>query len=66
MHHLKSMTLKRRRNLVAIPTPTNAEDLDAASMGWIGARILNDELTYTLEEVTSAPYNLCHVQWDRR
>jgi hypothetical protein len=66
MRHLKSITLKRRRNLVAIPAPTDAEDLHAASTGWIGARILNDESTYTLEEVTAAPYNLRHVQWDGR
>jgi hypothetical protein len=64
MRHLKSITLKRRSNLVAIPTSTDAEDLDAASTGWIGARIPNDESTYTLEEVTGAPYNLRHVQWD--
>jgi hypothetical protein len=66
MRHLKSITLKRRRNLVAIPAPTDAEDLHAASTGWIGARIPNDESTYTLEEVTAAPYNLRHVQWDGR
>jgi hypothetical protein len=64
--HLKSIALKRRKRLEAIPTPTDAEDLNAASTGWIGVRIPDEKRALTLEEVTSAPYNLRHVKWDGR
>ncbi|KIM72526.1 hypothetical protein PILCRDRAFT_16057, partial [Piloderma croceum F 1598] len=66
MCHLKSIALKRRKRLEAIPTPTDAEDLNAASTGWIGVRIPDEKRAFTLEEVTSAPYNLRHVKWDGR
>ena len=66
MRQLKSIALKKKKNPEAIATPTNAEELRAASTGWIGARIPNDERTFTLEEVKTAPYNLRHIQWDGR
>jgi hypothetical protein len=66
MRQLKSIALKKKKNLEAIATPADAEELHAASTGWIGARIPNDERTFTLEEVKKAPYNLRHIQWDGR
>ena len=63
---LKSATLKKRMNLEAIPTPTDAEELKATSTGWTGARVPTEKEAFTLEEVTSVPYNLRHVRWDGR
>lgn len=64
IRQLKSIALKKRKSLVAIPTPLDAEDLSAMLTGWIGARIPNDKRAFTLEEVPSAPYNLHHIRWD--
>jgi hypothetical protein len=66
MHNLKSIALKKRRNLDTISMATDAEILNATSTGWVGARIPNEEETFTLEQVMRAPYNLCHVKWDGR
>jgi hypothetical protein len=63
---LKSVAIKKRTNLEALPAPMNAEELSATSAGWTGARITKETNTYTLDEVKGAPYNLRHVQWDGR
>lgn len=63
---LKSVTLKRRRGLIALETDLPAEELGAASSGWIGGRVPVDKTSYTLDEVTNAPYNLRHFRWDGR
>jgi hypothetical protein len=59
--HLKSVALKKRKNLEPISTPIDSESLSAASSGWVGVRIPNEQGTFALEEVTKAPYNLCHI-----
>ena len=61
---LKSVSLKKRLNLDTIPTPIDAEGLNAASTGWTGLRISTNKENFTLEELTAVPYNLRHVQWD--
>jgi hypothetical protein len=66
LRQLKSIALKKRKGLEAIQIPADAEEFCAASTGWIGAKVPNDERTFKLEEVTGAPYNLRHVQWDGR
>jgi hypothetical protein len=63
---LKSAALKKRMNLEAIPTPTDAEELKATSTGWTGAQVPTEKEAFMLEEVTSALYNMCHVRWDGR
>lgn len=40
------------------------EQLGVASSGWVGTRLANDKSTNAIEEVTQAPYNLHHIQWD--
>ena len=60
---LKTVTLKRRRNITPLEVDLATEELGAASSGWIGGRVPTDKTAYTLEEVTKAPHNLRHVQW---
>jgi hypothetical protein len=64
--HLKSVALKKRTKLEPIPTSIDSESLNAASTGWVGVRIPNEQGTFTLEEVRKAPYSLRHIQWDGR
>jgi hypothetical protein len=61
---LKSIARKKRTNLEAIHTPTYAEGLNATSTGWTGVRVASEKKSFTLEEVTNAPYNLRHIHWD--
>ncbi|KIM79960.1 hypothetical protein PILCRDRAFT_9849, partial [Piloderma croceum F 1598] len=61
---LKSVAKKKQTNLEALPTPMDTEELSATSTGWTGMRIVKETETYTLAEVTRAPHNLRHVQWD--
>jgi hypothetical protein len=63
---VKNVALKRLENMNALQVDRAAEDLGAASTGWIGGRIPSDRSSFTLEEVTQAPYNLRHVRWDGR
>jgi hypothetical protein len=50
--------------LEAISTPTDAEEFNTTPTGWTGVRVPTEKENFTLEEVTGAPYNLRHVQWD--
>ena len=65
-HSLKSVTLKRRQGLEGLRAAVESEHFKVASSGWVGGRLPSDKSTYTLEEVTKAPYNLHHIQWDGR
>jgi hypothetical protein len=61
---LKCVTLKRRENMEALQVDKDTVDLNVASTGWIGGRIPNDDSSFTLDDVTKAPYHLHHVKWD--
>jgi hypothetical protein len=61
-HYFKSAALKKQTNLEAILTPTDAEEFNPASTGWVGVRVPTEKKNFTLEEVMGAPYNMRHVQ----
>jgi hypothetical protein len=61
-HHLKSAALKKWVNLEVIPTPTNVEEFNATSTGWVGVWIQTEKENFMQEQVMGPPYNLRHIQ----
>jgi len=61
---LKTVTLKRRRDVDALSVDVATENLGAASSGWVGGRVPTGKETYTIDKVTKPPFNLHHVLWD--
>src|SRR5882672_5182604 len=66
LHGLKSVTLKHRQGLEGLRSAVELEHFNTASSGWVGGKLPNNKSTYTLEDITKAPYNLHHIQWDGR
>src|SRR5882672_4578287 len=66
LHGLKSVTLKHRQGLEGLQSTVELEHFNTASSGWLGGKLPTNKSTYTLEDVTKAPYNLHHIQWDGR
>src|SRR5882672_3835881 len=66
LHGLKSVTLKHRQGLEGLRSAVELEHFNTASSGWVGGKLPTNKSTYTLEDITKAPYNLHHIQWDGR